>query len=180
MKKIIFLVSVISFILFTAYGFAKENSKNITKSVNIKTETESVNIKEKVSKNVENNIVAGPLKIKLDNPKNNKGNLIVWIFKNKDAFPVKPQKAYKTKIVALDSLKDNQIVIDSLKYDSYAISIVHDEDGNGEMNTNFLGMPKEGVGVSNNAKGSFGPPKFKDAKFDFTSDFNTISIKINY
>ena len=44
------------------------------------------------------------------------------------------------------------------------------------MDTNFLGMPKEGYGVSNNARNRFGPPSFKDAKF--TVDANN-SIKLS-
>jgi uncharacterized protein (DUF2141 family) len=36
---------------------------------------------------------------------------------------------------------------------SYAVSIQHDEDGDGKLKTNFIKMPKEGVGVSNNPGG---------------------------
>lgn len=177
MKKNIFIGLFVVFILFINLAFT-QNKEISQLNDSIKTETDSLKLK--VTSKKDKISTVGNLEIEMENLKNDKGNLIVWIFTDEDAFPVKPQKAYKTKIVALESLKDNQIVIDSLKYDTYAVSIVHDEDGNGEMNTNFLGMPKEGVGVSNNAKGSFGPPKFKDAKFDFNPDFKTLSIKINY
>jgi len=40
---------------------------------------------------------------------------------------------------------------------------VHDENSNGKMDTNFIGMPREGVGASNNAKGHMGPLKFRAA-----------------
>lgn len=178
MKKNIFVGIFVAFILVFNLAYSQEPGKISQKSDSIKTETDS--IKQKVSSNEENKPTKGNLKIIIENLKNNKGNLIVWIFKDEDAFPVKPEKAYKTKIVPSDSLADNQIMIDSLRFDTYAVSVVHDEDGNGEMDTNFLGMPKEGVGVSNNAKGSFGPPKFKDAKFNFNPDIKTLSIEINY
>lgn len=45
----------------------------------------------------------------------------------------------------------------------YAVAVVHDEDGNGELNTNFLGMPRERYGFSNDVRGTFGPPSFGDA-----------------
>lgn len=44
----------------------------------------------------------------------------------------------------------------------YAVRLFHDADGDGEMNTNMLGIPTEGYGFSNNA-GAFGPAKFEDA-----------------
>ena len=45
------------------------------------------------------------------------------------------------------------------------------------MDTNFLGIPKEPIGISNNAKGFMGPPKYKDAKFELKHD-KTLKINI--
>lgn len=45
---------------------------------------------------------------------------------------------------------------------SWAALAYHDENSNKKLDTNFVGMPKEGYGFSNGAKGTFGPPKFKD------------------
>ena len=50
----------------------------------------------------------------------------------------------------------------------YAIGIFVDTNNNNKMDRNFLGIPKEQYGFSNNAKGSFGPPSFKDASFEIT------------
>ena len=47
----------------------------------------------------------------------------------------------------------------------YAISVHHDDNDNGKMDTNFIGIPKEPIGLSNGAKAKFGPPKYKDAVF---------------
>ncbi len=58
--------------------------------------------------------------------------------------------------------------LNNLKSGTYAISAYYDRDNNNELNTNFFGIPKEQVGFSNNAKGSFGPPDFEDAAFDFS------------
>lgn len=61
----------------------------------------------------------------------------------------------------------------------YAVSIFYDVDDDGELGTNFIGIPNEPVALSNNAKARFGPPKYDDARFDLTSDglTQTISIK---
>ena len=55
---------------------------------------------------------------------------------------------------------------------TYAIGIFIDTNYNNKMDRNFLGIPKEQYGFSNNAKGSFGPPSFKDASFDMRGDTN--------
>ena len=59
---------------------------------------------------------------------------------------------------------------------TYAIGIFVDANYNNEMDRNFFGVPKEQYGFSNDAKGSFGPPSFKDASFTVSGD---ISLQIN-
>ncbi len=63
---------------------------------------------------------------------------------------------------------------------TYAISVYHDENGNGRMDSNFLGIPKEGVGASNDAKGHMGPPRFKDATFRMEGASRSLTIHVNY
>lgn len=63
---------------------------------------------------------------------------------------------------------------------TYAVSAYHDEDGDGEMKTNFIGIPREGVGVSNNAKGRMGPPKFEDAAVHVPAEGLTLEISLTY
>lgn len=45
----------------------------------------------------------------------------------------------------------------------YAVAAFHDANGDGELNANFIGMPQEGYGFSNDARGRMGPPKFAAA-----------------
>ena len=54
-----------------------------------------------------------------------------------------------------------------LPFGEYAIAGFQDLDGNGVLSGNFLGIPKEPVGFSRNAKVRFGPPKWNDAVFQF-------------
>lgn len=49
----------------------------------------------------------------------------------------------------------------------YGLSGFHDENGNGKLDTNFVGMPVEDYCASRGARGTFGPPSFEDAKFKF-------------
>lgn len=52
----------------------------------------------------------------------------------------------------------------------YAISVLHDANGNGKMDFNVMGIPQEAFGFSNKAAGTFGPPKFEAARFTVKGD----------
>lgn len=53
---------------------------------------------------------------------------------------------------------------------TYAVSGFHDANGNARMDTNMVGLPLEAVGLSNNPKAGFGPPKFKASQLRITGD----------
>jgi len=62
----------------------------------------------------------------------------------------------------------------------YAVSAHHDENGNGKMDTNFLGIPKEGHGVSNNPAPKRRKPHFDEAQFSLATPQQTVEIKLIY
>ena len=66
------------------------------------------------------------------------------------------------------------IVIKNLKPGKYAFKYFHDENKNENLDLNWIGIPKEGFGFSNNAKGTFGPPAFEKTIFAIME--NTILI----
>ena len=69
--------------------------------------------------------------------------------------------------------------ISELPYGEYAIKLYHDENMDGELNSNFLGIPTEDYGFSNNASGTFGPADYDDAKFIFEQTDMTMEIPVN-
>ena len=71
------------------------------------------------------------------------------------------------------------VIIDSLNYGEYAIKVFHDENKNGELDTDILGIPDEDYGFSNDASGWFGPPSWEKAKFIFDKPEMTIKIEID-
>ena len=62
------------------------------------------------------------------------------------------------------------IIYKDLKNDQYAIRYYHDENIDDELDTNILGIPKEGYGFSNDAYGKFGPKDFKEWLFEVSGD----------
>jgi uncharacterized protein (DUF2141 family) len=71
------------------------------------------------------------------------------------------------------------ITIKDLKPGKYAVQYYHDENLSGVMETNILGIPKEGYGFSNNASGPFGPKPFKERLFELNED-KKIEITTRY
>lgn len=67
---------------------------------------------------------------------------------------------------------DKELVIElpDLVLNDYAITIYHDRNSNDKLDTNFLGLPKERYGFSNNPSTRFGPPSFKKCLFKLDSN----------
>lgn len=71
-------------------------------------------------------------------------------------------------VIPVDSLSIEWCV-EGLPFGDYAIAVYHDKNENGKLDANFLGIPKEDYGFSNNARGRFGPASWKDASFSVNS-----------
>lgn len=111
--------------------------------------------------------------------KNDNGKAVLDLFTSSDGFPMKTEKADKrlTSVIK-DGKATFTLSLESLK--AYAFAVIHDENSNGELDTNFLGMPKEGACASNNAKGFLGPPDFEDAVFKMPQQNKTMQCKMIY
>jgi uncharacterized protein (DUF2141 family) len=83
------------------------------------------------------------------------------------------------KMAGAPAQKDGVIYeFKDLPLGDYALSIHHDENGNGKFDTNLVGMPIEPYGFSNDAMGNFGPPTFEQAKFKLDSDKKTVTLSL--
>ncbi|CAM1333770.1 DUF2141 domain-containing protein [Tenacibaculum aestuariivivum] len=106
--------------------------------------------------------------------KSDKGSLYIAIYNKEDRFLKEPLEGRIVKIID----KKVNIVLNNVVKGEYAVSAFHDVNDNSKMDINFLGIPKEPIGISNNAKGFMGPPKYKNAKFEVTEDVK-LTIKVN-
>jgi uncharacterized protein (DUF2141 family) len=127
----------------------------------------------------ENKESTGTIIMEMINFKNDTGKVRVSLFKSKDGFPEDYKKAltYINQDIVDKSAK---VVFQNIPFGEYAIGFLHDENLDSKLNTNWLGMPKEGIAVSNNVKGLFGPPSYEDARFILNADTLTQVIKIEY
>jgi uncharacterized protein (DUF2141 family) len=69
------------------------------------------------------------------------------------------------------------LVFRQLPTGTYAVAVYHDENGNGRLDTNVIGVPSEPYGFSRDAAGTLGPPKFADAAVALQAD-TTINVKL--
>lgn len=119
------------------------------------------------------------LTLKVTGIRNDKGVVRALLFKGETGFPDDPAKAIRNASVKISGTQA-EIVFDDIQPGTYAISVFHDSENSGKLRTNFLGIPRDGYGFSNNSMGTFGPPSFKDASFQITAGQNTHIIKLRH
>jgi uncharacterized protein (DUF2141 family) len=102
--------------------------------------------------------------------KSDQGNLYVWVYDKKDDWLSDRYRTQKSVEVAGNRSGDRITVELLLPAGEYALSVFQDVNNNGKLERNFIGIPKEPAGLSNNLRPRFGPPKFKGAAFTVTVD----------
>jgi uncharacterized protein (DUF2141 family) len=112
--------------------------------------------------------------VKIENLNSNNGNIYISLYDTETSFL---GKGFKSIISPIEN-KSCTITFKDVPNGIYAISFFHDENENKKMDTNFLGIPKEDYGCSNNAKGFMGPPKWEDAKFEVNNKSITQTITL--
>ncbi len=123
------------------------------------------------------NKTTGDLNVIIEGLKNDNGTVQIGLFNSKESWEGKTEK-FKGAIIRIKG-KKAEWKIENIPYGEYAIRFFHDEDGDDKMDKNFLGIPTESFGFSNNAKATFGPPSFENAKIMFDSENIVIKIKPN-
>lgn len=104
------------------------------------------------------------------------GFLLVSVFRGPDGFPEDPDKA--AAISSTSALKGtNTITFEGLQPGEYAVAVAHDENANGEVDTNSFGLPTEPVGFSNDPS-LFGKPTFEQTKFTVTAPTTKKIVKV--
>ncbi len=125
---------------------------------------------------------AADLTVVVEGVRSRDGFLRVALFDSAKGFPMNAPLARALQSVKLASEPPSHpiiLVFTNLAEGNYAVSVFHDEDSDGKLKTNILKIPAEGIGVSNNAKGHLGPPKFESAAFALNNQ-TKISITVLY
>ena len=108
----------------------------------------------------------GDIIVSIENLRNlNQGELHIALYKKIDRVEMDLSKAVQVKTVAVTQPKV-MVIFTAKAYGDYAIGVLHDLNKDKKMDSNWIGMPKEDLAVSNNVKGGpMGGPKWESAKF---------------
>lgn len=106
------------------------------------------------------------LEVRVEGIQNRKGEIGVALFNSPKGYPTHLQHAYVPNWVALQGGEQTvDVVFEGVPFGEYAISAIHDENGNRALEADPFGFPKEGVGFSNDQKVIMSAPSFSASKF---------------
>ena len=120
----------------------------------------------------------GRIQIVVVGLRSNSGRLVCTLFDSPDGFP-RDDSAARTMSVPI-AAHSGTCNFPVTKRGQYAAVVFHDENADGKFNSNWLGLPKEGYGFSNDASISWRPPNFEEAGFAFDGGSKRITVHIRY
>jgi uncharacterized protein (DUF2141 family) len=134
---------------------------------------------------------ASELRITVEGIRSPHGTILIGLYDNiesftraielsdKDGFLNDPNRFAAVSLRANAAMK-SAVVFTNLDPGQYAIILFHDENGNGKLDKNALGVPTEPYGFSNNVQGFLGPPAFKKAVMQVNADDKAVHIVLIY
>ncbi len=163
MKKINFLTLIAVSILLVVSCKKEVDANNTTVTTPMiegenGTDSDSVNSVQKLT-------------ITVEGIKNVQGKMNFALYNSASTFN-NPDQAFREYFIDVTQKPKQTFVFDDIPPGTYALALFHDENSNYELDQNFIGIPQEGFAFSNNAFGSFGPPSYSDARFDFPEGNN--------
>lgn len=118
--------------------------------------------------------------VQILNIRNNTGSISCALFESPRGFPKKFLR-HATNIMTI-KINDSEAscYFTDIPPGTYAMVVIHDENMNGELDTNWLGVPKEGFGFSNQATALLSAPSFSDASFQYDGQSVEMTMTLSY
>jgi uncharacterized protein (DUF2141 family) len=117
----------------------------------------------------------GMIGITVKGIENTGGVMMIALFNEEDKFLETPSYYQEVNI---SNETEIEVVFKDIPYRRYAVSIYHDLNENGELDSNMVRIPKEPIGFSNDYFPKFGPPKFKSAAFDLNQQNIRMAVNL--
>lgn len=121
---------------------------------------------------------AADLTVNVQDIRSSDGTIRIALYDGDQGFP----KKGKPVVVQAQNAANGALVFvfPGLQPGNYAVTLFHDENGNEELDSNLFGIPTEGYGFSNDARGTMGPPSFTDAAIEIGSSNVTNAVSVQY
>lgn len=120
------------------------------------------------------------IQVNIPNIKNSTGNIACGIFESPEGFPDKFLDSARVVIIRKIQKTNSQCLFSGIPPGTYAIAVIHDENMNGELDTNWFGVPREGYGFSNTTIDEFGAPAFSAASISYDGENIDLTVKLSY
>jgi uncharacterized protein (DUF2141 family) len=118
--------------------------------------------------------------VKVLDIRNSTGTVACALFEAPDGFPAEYLHFATNMMVIKVRATRARCDFEDIPPGTYALAVVHDENMNGKLDTNLLGIPKEGYGFSNDAKALLGAPSFSAASFPYDGQNLELTISLHY
>ncbi len=120
------------------------------------------------------------LTIQVSGAHSDSGHIGCALFRSAVGFPFGDAHAMRLQDVAIAHGRAT-CTFTGLPAGAYAIAVMHDENNNAKLDTNFLGIPTEGFGFSNNAKAhTFSPASFDEARLSYAGGLVAQAVALTY
>lgn len=109
--------------------------------------------------------------------KNDTGRAMIALVNRREHFMSREHTPFRHAAVAIRD-KQARWDFDNLPPGEYAISVFHDENNNGELDSNVLRIPSEDYGFSNDVRATFGAPDYDAARFQLNQPRQEVTITV--
>lgn len=118
--------------------------------------------------------------VKIPNIENNTGTVACALFESPEGFPA--EFLHSATHIVMMKIQDTKARCSFLDISpgTYALAVIHDENMDGKLNTNFLGVPTEGYGFSSGAEAGMSAPSFEAASFSYSGQNLDLTIRLSY
>lgn len=120
---------------------------------------------------------ATDLEVEVQGVASSDGEIMVAVFGDAETWLRKPVAVAKVAASAQQG-GSVRVLLKDVPEGTLAFSVMHDVNGNGRLDRNPMGMPTEPFAFSNNAAGSFGPPKFEQATLTVQGASQRVAAKL--
>jgi len=118
--------------------------------------------------------------VKILDIRNSTGTIDCALFDSPEGFPIDVLLSATSTMVLKIKKTQARCDFEDVPPGTYALAVIHDENMNGKLDTNWLGIPKEGYGFSNRAKALLSAPSFADASFQYDGGILEMTITLHY
>ena len=118
--------------------------------------------------------------VQILNIRNSAGAVACALFESPKGFPTEILHAATNIMMIKVRATKARCDFEDIPPGTYALAVIHDENMDGKLATNWLGVPKEGYGFSNDAKGLLRAPSFEAASFPYDGGNVDLTITLNY